>query len=310
MLYPYHSSFAKVPFFAYGRAGVQLFFLISGFVILMTLDASPNFRDFIFRRWLRLFPAMLVCSLLVFFTAPLFFERPEGIPHIENLIPGLLFVNPKWVHLHPIEGAFWSLFVEVKFYFIFGAAYFFFGWKKAVALIVFMFALETVTQLIGVRFHIGAHYFGWFGAGALFYHWYRSGDSWAFTAAILIGLSAALLNGSNNGLRLAFVLVCILFTAAVRFNRVQSVLNTRVLVFLGFISYPLYLLHENMMVAMIVKIGSVAPWMPYILMPVFPIAIVILFGWAIARFPEPIVSKALRRAYLSLTKSETENIKS
>jgi peptidoglycan/LPS O-acetylase OafA/YrhL len=55
----------------------------------------------------------------------------------------------------------------------------------------------------------------------------------------------------------------------------------------GFISYPLYLIHENMMVAMIVKIGRIFPNMFAILIPILPILFVVGGAWIIARHLEP-----------------------
>src|SRR3982750_4409760 len=76
--------------FVEGRLGVQLFFLISGYVIFMSLERTSGVLDFLWRRWLRLFPAMLAVSVLVFVTAPLF-NRPAGQPVLRDLLPGLTF---------------------------------------------------------------------------------------------------------------------------------------------------------------------------------------------------------------------------
>ena len=48
-----------------GWAGRLLFFLIPGFVILMTLEKCRSLSEFAVRRWLRLFPAMFVGSLVI-----------------------------------------------------------------------------------------------------------------------------------------------------------------------------------------------------------------------------------------------------
>ena len=47
-----------------GEVGVHLFFLISGFVIMMTLERATGLLDFIVKRAARLWPAMLVCATL------------------------------------------------------------------------------------------------------------------------------------------------------------------------------------------------------------------------------------------------------
>ena len=64
--FPYGFEYASFPFLKYGYLGVELFFLISGFVILMTLERSRSFINFLYKRWLRLFPAMAIVTLLFY----------------------------------------------------------------------------------------------------------------------------------------------------------------------------------------------------------------------------------------------------
>ena len=93
-LVPYGEYYAQLSIVQYGWVGVELFFIISGFVIFMTLDKSENYFSFIYKRWLRLFPAMLIVSIFIFLTAPFFYERPAGQPTLLSLLPGLIFTNP------------------------------------------------------------------------------------------------------------------------------------------------------------------------------------------------------------------------
>ena len=118
---PYKKEFSDIQLFSKGFLGVKLFFLISGFVILMTLEKSQNFKEFVVKRWLRLFPAMLFATVLIYISSPFLGERPLGIPKILSVIPGLLFIEPNWIsgilntQTGVLEMSFWSLFVEVKF---------------------------------------------------------------------------------------------------------------------------------------------------------------------------------------------------
>lgn len=95
-LVPYGNQYREIFLFKFGWLGVQLFFMISGFVILMTLEKSANRKKFLYRRWIRLFPAMLACSVMIFITSDFFSERPDGIPTWESLLPGLTFIEPGW----------------------------------------------------------------------------------------------------------------------------------------------------------------------------------------------------------------------
>src|ERR1700741_1455059 len=60
-LYPYGNRF---DFFGYGYLGVEFFFIISGFVIAFTLHRTEGMLVFWKKRMVRLFPAMLFCSLI------------------------------------------------------------------------------------------------------------------------------------------------------------------------------------------------------------------------------------------------------
>ena len=101
-----------------------------------------------------------------------------------------------------------------------------------------------------------------------------------------MGLTSALFLNEGVQAIYAGIAVVLLFTASILSKRLQSFLTTPYLLFLGFASYPLYLLHENMMVSLIVKTGKFAPWIPDILVPLFPMLIVIALGWIVARFAE------------------------
>lgn len=319
-LLPYHDRFARTPIFLYGWLGVDLFFLISGFVIFMTLEKCDGFRDFISRRWLRLFPAMLICSLAVFVSVSLFPERPAGGLVWRDLLPGLTFIEPSWWGMllgspqGVVEGAFWSLFVEVKFYFIAGLLYFAIGGRRMVMALTALFLCAAAVSRLQHAFPdmplripllilqaASAGQFGWFAAGALFYRYFHERRGSLFALACVVALAAAAATGGlRPGQTAAALVVVALFAAAVSLPALQKILSLRVLLYLGFVSYPLYLLHENMMVAMIVKMGRAAPWVPAILMPLPPILAVIAAASLIAVYIEPWLRGCLHPVYLKM----------
>lgn len=308
-IYPYGAAYKEILPFKLGGLGVQLFFLISGFVILMTLEKCSTMRVFLVRRWLRLFPAMLICSALVFVTAPLFPERPFGAPVAKNLVSGLLFIDPFWLDRMfggtwgEIEGALWSLDVEVIFYLIFGGAFFLAGRTVAIAAIGALGAAAIALKLVfvGMGWPFGAsvlnalgfRHFGWFAAGALLYLFRQTGRpaylGW-FVAACLMET----VQMDSWGYLAGAPLVAVLFAAAALSDRVGALVANRVLLFLGFVSYPLYLLHENAMVAMTVKLGPLVPSSLHIALPVLPIAAVTGVAWLVARYGEGSVRSLLK----------------
>ena len=318
---PFGDRFAKFPLFAHGWLGVNLFFLISGYVIYLTLDKPRSAMNFFVRRWLRLFPAMLVCSLIIYFSAAFFFERPAGMPAFRDLLPGLSFIEPIWWRklLGPpqgaLEGAFWSLYVEVKFYLLAGFFYFVFGEKKMIWMLCIVFFSSLAVPVIGnsfpdldlslanqILFILSAKHFGWFAAGSLFYLYARQQRIHVLISAIAIGLASSIALNQGPGVVLAGMLIVLLFTMSILNKRMQTILTTPGLLTLGFASYPLYLLHENMMVSLIVKTGFFAPWIPAILVPVFPMMFVIVLGWMVAKFAEPLTRNLILNSYKLVTR--------
>jgi peptidoglycan/LPS O-acetylase OafA/YrhL len=316
-LMPFGNRYADIFVFRHGGIGVQLFFLISGFVIFLTLEKSRGFFDFMMRRWLRLFPAMLICSLIVYVFFAFIAENAHRSVSLRSLLPGLSFIEPHvWqaVLRSPqtmLEGSFWSLFVEVRFYAFAGALYFLVGETGAIAGIILMFmvtvAYASLQHLLpGGNWRIfeiykgwtSAEHFGWFAAGALYFRYFQTRVRQLFIMATLLAVLAAVTTGGAlPGKTCAALLVVFLFASVVYHSRLHQLLGNRVFLFLGAISYPLYLLHENIMVHMILKLGKLAPQIPGVLLPLLPIAGVIVIGAAVAIYVEPWLTDVIRPCY-------------
>ena len=82
----------KIPtVISYGNLGVQLFFIISGFVITLTLTKCNSLFEFIKKRFIRLIPGMLVCSIITFLIFSFF--DPENIFVRSKSFSNLIFSN-------------------------------------------------------------------------------------------------------------------------------------------------------------------------------------------------------------------------
>ena len=312
-LVPYGDAYAGFPLFSCGLLGVDLFFIISGFVILMTLEKSDNFITFAWKRWLRLFPAMLIVTAIILMTGKMFYERPLGDPRLLDAIPGLLFIDPSWLlgflsmQVKALDGSFWSLFVEVKFYAVFGFLFYVLKREKAVFALVSLYLLYLVLsaeqlqscdlrvvqilRTITVLFSFSD--FGWFSVGALLYMFHKEKK---FKFVILAGVMSAIAflqvvmsTGKGNVLNTSVVLLVIftIFFGAFFNAQVRAIFESRWIVYIGFISYPLYLIHQNMMISMIIQLHELIHWIPGYLLPVLPILALIAVSDIIARFMEP-----------------------
>jgi peptidoglycan/LPS O-acetylase OafA/YrhL len=310
---PYGDRYAGFPLFRQGWLGVELFFLVSGYVILLTLEKCATAREFLARRWLRLFPAMLVCSLMIYATAPLFPERPLGESSLLGLLPGLTFIEPQWWHaltgvtFKPLEGSFWSLYVEWKFY-LFAALFYY--WKGSRAMIVAL-VLAFLGAVASSEFGTGSsgalafldlvvrqlsfEHFGWFAAGASFYLYSRGrGVSFAVVGVAMAVASAMWAAGPYKQPLVLGGAISLAFAVSLNNARLQRWLSHPFLQFFAFVSYPLYLLHENLLIALIVKLDRVAPAIPPIAYPLVVTPVLCLLAYCVAKIVEPRVKRWLR----------------
>ncbi len=305
-----------VPPLAQGWVGVQLFFIISGFVIFMTLERSRTLIEFALLRWRRLFPAMLVATALIVLTAPLLPERPQGAVTAANAMVGLTFIGPSWwsllrLDLTPIEGAFWSLFVEVEFYAVAGLAWFLLGRKAALWALAVLFVASQIAAspllppatpahrlVLSVTDRLGAVYYAWFIGGALLYSYVRTSRRsllWLAAGTLAVAVITQEPSGSWLAARIALAAAAALFVSALIWPALQRALCNPFWQMLGFVSYPLYLIHENAIVALTIQLGRALPWLPPALLPAAPIAVVVAIAWLIARFAEPALREIMPR---------------
>src|ERR1700749_2236917 len=101
-----------------GKSGVELFFVISGLVISMTILKTRSATDFAVKRFARLFPALFVCCTLTFL-----FENNIGPDLFHTSLPdyfmSLTLLADK-LGFKFVDGVYWTLVVEIEFYILMG----------------------------------------------------------------------------------------------------------------------------------------------------------------------------------------------
>lgn len=307
---PYGDAYTEIAVFKFGWLGVELFFLVSGFVISVSLEKTTTFTVFMYKRWLKLFPAMLVATILIYATLGVFYERPNGIPDsFLSALPGLLFMDwwPKLVNMEvlPLEVAFWTLYIEFKFYVIAGVTYFFLGRQYLTPILVFLFVFWVITYTLNTQFDLriiqlfsginealSLKYFGWFAAGSTYYRYYQTANfKWLITTLLLVLFSALSLRietqGVDLGLTIAALAISALFILSFQLRFLKKILRSKPLIFFGSISYPLYLIHNNAMVSITIKTEAAAPWLHLFLTPYPAIVLLIFTSYLIAYYVEP-----------------------
>lgn len=102
----------RVPLAQYA---VQTFFLISGYVILMSARRSRTAGAFALTRWARLYPTFWVCAALTYATIRIF------EPSFNDISPGIAALNLLMVqtpNFRPIDWPYWTLHQEMWFYMV------------------------------------------------------------------------------------------------------------------------------------------------------------------------------------------------
>ncbi|HEX7822481.1 MAG TPA: acyltransferase [Sphingobium sp.] len=246
-----------------GYDGVVVFFALSGFALQFSIRRLAHVGDFAFSRFARLFPAYwaaMAVTLAVQAVAqiPLF-----AIPTIDILVNPTMLQG--FAHLHSIDGVYWTLAVELCFYACMAGIWrlgmlgrlewILAGWL-ALALVMHVWRgfPEPLVQLLVLR-HIQ-----FFAIGLVSYRVHAGLRTWRQQVPILAAtfLCVALFEEAQvlviTGLTLAFFV-------AMTAGRLGFVCN-RPLLWVGAISYPLYLVHQHVGMTVMAKAGAagVDPW--------------------------------------------------
>jgi peptidoglycan/LPS O-acetylase OafA/YrhL len=241
---------------AWGHYGVELFFAISGFVIFMTLERTKSTADFLVSRFARLFPAYWVGILLT--TIGVHVLREPALGHPASVVLANFSMLQGYLYLPSVDGAYWSLTVELGFYACMLALWrmnalrdiewYLVGW---IALKLLWFVVPSLPSRLGMLLIVA--YVPYFAIGVAAYRVRSGARAWMQQVPVLaIGLLSVMVVAPASDRwseGLVFLGVVAIFVALVRGG--LAVLNARLFIWLGGISYPLYLLHQNLGYAII-----------------------------------------------------------
>jgi peptidoglycan/LPS O-acetylase OafA/YrhL len=264
--YAAHSSDMPYPLLAaaakYGSYGVELFFLISGFVILMSAS-SGSLKHFVISRIVRLYPAFWVCCTLTFLVLLMFGRTaPTVVQYLSNMtmLSGFSLVQKIAPGSH-IDGSYWSLVVEMRFYALVAVVLLLRQIHRAEVFLAGWFATVALFELAGMdrlRDVLIVDYAAYFIAGAMMYQVWSHGLSW-LRAGVIAGCWVLSLYESwialpkweaNNhvvmdrGIVLSLVTACFVLMLLVA-TRKTGWIGRRNWVVLGALTYPLYLVHQS-----------------------------------------------------------------
>ncbi|MFJ5154557.1 acyltransferase family protein [Streptomyces sp. NPDC088353] len=305
---PYQSVFPELHgYFAFGRLGVDLFFLISGFVICMSAWGRTP-RDFFISRVTRLYPmywiAIVVSACVIYFA-----DTPFGHPHPRVLLANFTMLQTP-LGVSNLDPVYWTLWPELCFYLTFAVVV----WKGLTYQRVVIFCgLWTVAAVLAPAAHIplltlvvnptSAPYFI---AGMAFYLMYRYRPTpllWGMVAMswlLALHFLLAPTGGRNNwetwspwrGWLVLAVTVFFLMVGAIALGWTRR-LRWRGLTVMGTMTFPLYLLHDTLGMTVAHHFGDRVD--PLLLVGVTVAALVVL-SYLVHRFVERPMVLAMRRS--------------
>jgi peptidoglycan/LPS O-acetylase OafA/YrhL len=302
-LYGYtHPLFFHLPF---GHYGVQLFFMISGFVIFMTLVKTEKKLDFLVSRFSRLCPAYwtaVIVSFLIITSCSLPDRQVSWHDALLNLTMLNLTPLQKILNIQFVDTVYWTLAVELLFYAIMLLLFTLrqlvhIHWICAAWLLLQLASalcdnvlLRPLPAFIRVPFILS--YANLFIAGIMFYHLKNHLRNWS---THLIILTCLLIQGLVAPLEsLIPVALFFLFFYLFVYDR-MGFLALRPLVFLGTISYSLYLIHQNVGYVILRSLNRL-PLPSWLILSLALAAIVLLASLLTFTIEKPAL-KAIRARY-------------
>ncbi|WP_197530572.1 acyltransferase family protein [Bythopirellula polymerisocia] len=301
---------ASVP---WGHYGVDLFFMLSGFVILMTLDRQSDPWKFAWGRFSRLYPAYWA-AVLVTFAVVAYCGLPGQEVSFGAALVNLTMVQSLLDAPH-VDGAYWSLQAELIFYANMLVCYRLGAFRRPrLTLAVWVGIAGLIHLLISssensvpvlanlankVATITSLKYIPLFAVGMLLYHARQQGRLTRLDLVTLLGCWATvgLFDGMAHALVASLLSVCL-------FLAVQGYLphlKSRVLIALGALSYPLYLIHQNIGFVLIRWLESLA------VPPSWAIGAAVVLAFLLAALLHQLVEKpalaALRRSGKSVQRT-------
>jgi peptidoglycan/LPS O-acetylase OafA/YrhL len=247
----FHELFPQsghVPFHLFGgNYRVLLFFAISGFAIFFSMRRLASAWDFVAGRAARLLPAYWVAMALTLLIEHLGHMTALYVPPFAALAN--LTMLEQFFFLPTVDGAYWTLTVEIAFYFCMMLLWLIFRLRHIERLLLgwmilkLSFALvwpdmpERIVMIFILR------YVPFFAIGMVSYRVWAGERSWREQAPILAAILTTIAVSETPDLLLVGILLIACFGAMVA-GRLRW-LCAAPLLWVGQISYSLYLVHQH-----------------------------------------------------------------
>jgi peptidoglycan/LPS O-acetylase OafA/YrhL len=291
---------------SFGWTGVELFFMISGFVICMS-GWGRRPADFFVSRVVRLVPAYWAATLLTAAVLMIFPRLTSGVR------PSVVLTNLTMVQsaygVPNLVPAYWTLFVELTFYLLFGlVAIGGITYRRMVTFCV----LWSVASLVAAGSHhellnnfINPPYSPFFVAGIAFFLIHKFGGNlllWAIVGySWLISVNQP---HTNPPWQVVVILTAFYVIMAVVATHRLDGIQWRWLPIAGALTYPLYLVHQDIGFTAFAYLKNLAPaWVIAVAVYAGMLGIAWLIYRGVERPLAPVLKRKLTAAVESVRRS-------
>lgn len=295
---------------AWGAAGVQLFFIISGFVIFMSARRANRPSDFAISRAARLYPPYWIS--LVFAVVLLLLHPVPGFSFTWGQALANLTMVQRWVGVDNVVDVYWTLAVEMQFYVIILILLYLTRCRLSDRVVLWGSIAWSVISWAVVLFtapHVGsdpqrdplwvkllnnatvAEYAPLFVLGMALYIARQAGRhrGWVAAAAVSAVGSTFVMRGMPLALE---VLVVVLLAVTVMLRKRTSVLLLPPIQWYGKISYSLYILHA---IPGYILIHALWPYVGRNMAMLVALAVVSVLAWTLQKYGEEHLGRAAKR---------------
>jgi peptidoglycan/LPS O-acetylase OafA/YrhL len=312
--------------FKVGTTGVDLFFIISGFVIYMSIGKVKTSLDFVINRISRLYPTYWTCVSFTFVLIAvnsMFKNIGWGYSDIIGYLVNMTMFQ-FYFEIPSIDGTYWTMIIEMIFYlgilFLFHFKMLkylnFIGLSLTVLVVTATFFWPQTYLVTRVMYWIPLlQFIPLFLAGTVFYKIYTFKNKRIENYALLLVclISQILLFNFAGGSKKYIIqseyalMLIVYFTLFVLFvNNKLGFIVSKWSLFLGKISFALYLVHQYISIRIIIPYLvddlQLNFWMASLLVA---LPVVILLAALITYFIEVPFSKKLKDKLRSITSTKT-----
>lgn len=243
-----------------GNFGNYLFIIISGYVGMISLVKTVKPLDFIVRRLSKLFPAYWAGVILTF-TVVSIFSLPGREVRFKDFLLNFSMLQ-HWLGVPDVDGAYWILPIFLVFYGFMFLIRLTKQVNKIEVLGVGLVFIEMALRLTNFPAkEIIQYWFGFFDyahlflCGILFYQLHTKGWGWR-RGLLIMGCFLVELTKRQPIETISLLVILIIFSLVL--NIKNSIFTWRPLVWLGEISYPLFLIHTNIGYVVIQQLSAAA----------------------------------------------------